>query len=462
LLQALPERTVQKGTLRFSDELRRDLSSLRRYLWLILLLLLLALGSAAASLLLVPSSNEASFRSGVALSSLPPLFGPETLPAMDDFARLSLSEEALEEASQALREQDVDVSAEALKANLSAHARENENAIDFRVTFDDSDRSLAVARAWSEVFAELAPARAPDLEQEAAASYQRQLDRARTELEEKRQQLADLGVASGAGGERVNPTQAAYEAKAAALAEKEVERTELANLIETLRASTPGSLSADQLRLLLAGVLPPEAALEAGFTAQQAIGALELRALSLDSTILALRQEVQGLGSALDQSATEVREAVAELEAAEENYEVASRLAQSYEVVGDLLSVEVFTLQEPHLVEAGVLSYVSRFAAAAAFALVAGVLGAFGLEWLRARGSGRPSARQANAVATRVSDNPVRNEAPRLRSHVARRPRYRTSANAYLQFGASALAVLLLLGILGTLSLRRNLRHRPH
>lgn len=447
--------------MNFSDELRRDLSSLRRYLWLLLLVLAVALAAAGASFFFAPRSKDASFRHSLALSSLPPLFGPDTLPTMDDFARLALSDEALNRTSEALRGQGIDLSPDALRAALSTRARHNQNAIDFTAAFDNDDVSLAVARAWSGVFVELAPERAPDLQREASAPYQRQLERAQAEVEQKRERLAELGLVAGAGDEAASPLQAAYEAKAAALAEKEVEQTDISNLIAALRSSDPSSLSAGQLRLLLSGLLPPDAAVNPDLTVPQAIAALELRARSLDATVLALREEVEQLATAIDESGTQVQQALTELAAAEENYEVASRLAQSYEVVGDLLQVGVFTVQEPHLRETGVLSYASRFAAAGAFALVAGMLGAVGLGQLQSRGRRGPPARRQSALPTRVLESPVEDKAPLLRVRF-RAPRRRTAgANAYLQFGASALALLLLVGILGTLLPRKTLRHRP-
>ncbi|MDI6857844.1 MAG: hypothetical protein QME71_05980 [Dehalococcoidia bacterium] len=447
--------------MNFSDELRRDLSSLRRYLWLLLLVLALALAAAAASFFFAPRSKDASFRHSLVLSSLPPLFGPDTLPTMDDFARLALSDEALSRTSEALREQGVGLSANALWNGLSARARHNENAIDFTASFDSDDVSLAVARAWSEVFVALAPERAPDLQREASASYQRQLERAQAEVERKRERVAELGLVTGGGADAADPSQVAYEAKATVLAEKEAERTEIANLIATLGAVDPSSLSADQLRLLLAGVLPPEAAASPDLTVPQAIAALELRARSLDATVLALRQEVQQLATAIDESGTRAQQALTELAAAEENYEVASRLAQSYEVVGDLMQVGVFTVKAPHLEETGVLSYASRFAAAGAFALVAGMLGAVGLGQLQSRGRKGPSARRESAIPTHMPQRPVEDKAPLLRARFRPRRRRRPGGNAYLQFGASALAVLLLVGILGTLLPRKTLRHRP-
>ena len=66
---------------------------------------------------------------------------------------------------------------------------------------------------------------------------------------------------------------------------------------------------------------------------------------------------------------------------------MASRLAQSYEVVGEQMTVLVTTAKEPQQEGRGVLDWLARFAAAAAFAAVVGVLGALALEQVSGKGS---------------------------------------------------------------------------
>lgn len=83
--------------------------------------------------------------------------------------------------------------------------------------------------------------------------------------------------------------------------------------------------------------------------------------------------------------------AQSELAAAQEDYETASRLEQSYEVVAQMLRVDVTTNRAPHLKGGGSLDWAGRLGAAAAFGIVVGVLGALGLEAL---------ARRRPAVAT--------------------------------------------------------------
>ena len=70
-----------------------------------------------------------------------------------------------------------------------------------------------------------------------------------------------------------------------------------------------------------------------------------------------------------------------QLEAAEENYETASRLAQSYEVVATTMKAQAFTVVPPHTQSAGVGSTAGRLGAAVAIGLLAGVIGALLLDY---------------------------------------------------------------------------------
>ena len=74
-----------------------------------------------------------------------------------------------------------------------------------------------------------------------------------------------------------------------------------------------------------------------------------------------------------------------ELGAAQENYQVASRLQQSYELVARMLRVDVVTERTPYLKGGAALDWAGRMGAAAAFGVVVGVLGALGLEVLARR-----------------------------------------------------------------------------
>jgi hypothetical protein len=93
-----------------------------------------------------------------------------------------------------------------------------------------------------------------------------------------------------------------------------------------------------------------------------------------------MKSQVDLLLLALEARSVDLEQAMAELGAAEENYIVASRLAQSYLVVGDTLKVNVALVKQPYVEESALLDWTGRFAAAAALALVVGVLGALALD----------------------------------------------------------------------------------
>jgi hypothetical protein len=74
-----------------------------------------------------------------------------------------------------------------------------------------------------------------------------------------------------------------------------------------------------------------------------------------------------------------------ELTAAEDNFATAARLVQSYDVVTETMTARSFTSKAPYSVEGGLGSPAARIAAAVCIGLLAGVLGALGLEWTSRR-----------------------------------------------------------------------------
>ena len=93
-----------------------------------------------------------------------------------------------------------------------------------------------------------------------------------------------------------------------------------------------------------------------------------------------------------------------QLKAAEENYETAAKLAQSYEVVATTMKAQAFTVVAPHVQSSGVGSTKGRLGAAVAIGLLVGVIGALALDYASrrrtpTRGSldGAPSALRREA-----------------------------------------------------------------
>jgi hypothetical protein len=95
--------------------------------------------------------------------------------------------------------------------------------------------------------------------------------------------------------------------------------------------------------------------------------------------------------------------AAQQLKAAQENYETASKLSQSYDVVSKTMKAASFAVETPHLRGAGVGSTAGRLGAAVAIGLLAGVVGAFALDWAsrRRRTPDLPEGEEAPAAFRR-------------------------------------------------------------
>ncbi len=89
--------------------------------------------------------------------------------------------------------------------------------------------------------------------------------------------------------------------------------------------------------------------------------------------------------AAIATTSADDRVAQQELKAAEENYETASKLAQSYEVVAATMKAQAFTVVGPHVESAGAGSPAGRLGAALAIGLLVGVAGALLLDYASRR-----------------------------------------------------------------------------
>src|SRR6185295_14915152 len=74
-----------------------------------------------------------------------------------------------------------------------------------------------------------------------------------------------------------------------------------------------------------------------------------------------------------------------QFKAAQENYETASKLSQSYEVIARTMKATPVAVVAPHERSAGVGSTAGRLGAAIAIGLLAGVMGALALDFLAQR-----------------------------------------------------------------------------
>ena len=119
-------------------------------------------------------------------------------------------------------------------------------------------------------------------------------------------------------------------------------------------------------------------------------------ALQLEQARAQLQQRASTSKSSPDDPAAQQQ-----LKAAEENYETASKLAQSYEVVAATMKAQAFTVVAPHTQSAGVGSAAGRLGAAVAIGLLAGVIGAVLLDYAARRRT--PSASSLDRAPAALS-----------------------------------------------------------
>ena len=94
-----------------------------------------------------------------------------------------------------------------------------------------------------------------------------------------------------------------------------------------------------------------------------------------------------------------------QLKAAEENYETAAKLAQSYDVVASTMKVQLIPSVAPHIQTSGVGSTRGRLAAAVAIGLLVGVIGALAIDPLVRRLRPRSPIDEAPAEMRRVGSS---------------------------------------------------------
>jgi hypothetical protein len=93
------------------------------------------------------------------------------------------------------------------------------------------------------------------------------------------------------------------------------------------------------------------------------------------------------------------------LKAAEENYETAAKLSQSYDVVASTMNVQLIPSVTPRIESAGVGSTRGRLAAAVAIGLLAGVIGALALDLIARRRTSAHPIDEAPAEMRRVGSS---------------------------------------------------------
>lgn len=339
-------------------DLRRDALVVLRHLRFIALVLAVALAVALGSGLLVDATYEATAQVEVQGVPLPLSSGGRALSVVE----LARSPQVGRQVAI-----DIDVADEAgLAGRVSVAMQTGMPILLVTARGDSGEEAIALANAWAEEAAAAinsAGSSAPFV-----GALQRQAESARQRWEEAQRAATNAGADVGA-------LERTLDGEVQALATGERELTNLEQATQLVRqASVDGSASVAQLRAALAGLAVPAEALAGLTSPQELLHALELRHQLLSLSL----QRVAGQVDSLRKRRQELEGVAVEREAAEANYKEALRLVQAAQLPP--LAAEVKKLAASAAV--GGMAWTQRLGAAAAFGVVVGVVGAFGLEAL--------------------------------------------------------------------------------
>ena len=352
------------------DELWRDVSIVVRHIRLILALLVVALIVAIASGLLTDTTHRARSDAEIQVETAIPLSGNiEAAPDLETYGNLAISDDVAAAAAS-----KVGLSAEELKAKISVATTERNirdpaslDRLAITATGDSQAQAEAIAGATMDAFAEAAKVVQSD--PEGLKSLQDQEALALEELGKfDKEQVFELA--------QVQADLQAHRTLISALSQ-DIASAELA--LEVLR--TQASRPLGELIVAVAGVLGGNPGGTAGI--EQAASVAELQGgLTLRSDLaLNLRGKTQSEVESLGQREQELLAATAGQESASTLYSTAVRNVQAAVLAGSQTRTEVDVTARAIDTSTGV-DWLARLGAAAAFALVAGVAGAFALEFL--------------------------------------------------------------------------------
>ena len=352
------------------DELWRDVSIIVRHLRLILALLVVALIVAIASGLLTDTTHRARSEAEIEVETAIPLSGNiEATPDLETYENLAMSDDVAAAAAS-----KVGLSAEELREKITVTTTERNirdpaslDRLAISATGDSQAQAEAIASATMDAFAEAAKAIQSDPEglkslQDQAALALEQLGKVDQE------QVFELA--------QVQADLQAHRTLISTLSQ-DIASVELA--LEILRAQASRPLG--ELIVAVAGVLGGDAGGAAGI--EQAASLAELRGgLTLRSSLaLNLREKAQSEVGSLAQREQELLAATASRDSASSLYSTAVRNVQAATLAGSQTRTQLTVTANAVDTSTGV-GWLARLGAAAAFALVAGVAGAFALEFL--------------------------------------------------------------------------------
>ena len=363
------------------DELRRDLTVVRKHVWFIAAVFVGAIVVALGTGLAFGASGQATASVEVKVTAVEPVFGLTSIaPSLDAYQDLAESPQVVDRVRQKVEagaSEDllarVEVKGSRPQAtSVAALGSTRVGTVSVTAQGDSPQEAADLANAWAEALAaEAANLRAdPKL----MAGLQEQVNLAQQKLE------GESGLdSSSPGGQEMEEVRQELASKREARAELSTAAANVDQAVDFLRAAQKGSPppSLAEVRLALAGFLgggQDEGLLQAT-SLDELLRGLELRQQLQSGALTSLSQQVDSLASreqALESQA-------ADREAALANYEDAVHSLQAAELAAQLTDVDA-KIEDRAAASSQELIWLARLAAGAALGLVVGVVGAFVLE----------------------------------------------------------------------------------
>ncbi len=363
------------------DELRRDLTVVRKHVWFIAAVFVGAIVVALTAGLAFGASGQATASVEVKVTAVEPVFGLTSIaPSLDSYQDLAESPQVVDRVRQKVEagaSEDLLARVEVkgsrpLATSVAALGSTRVGTVSVTAQGDSPQKAADLANAWAEALA----AEAVNLraDPKLMAGLQEQVNLAQQKLEGE----SGLDSSSG-GGQGLEEVRQELASKREARAELSTAAANVDQAVDFLRAAQKGSPppSLAEVRLALAGFLgggQDEGLLQAT-SLDELLGGLELRQQLQSGALTGLSQQVDSLASreqALESQA-------ADREAALANYEDAVRSLRAAELAAQLTDVDA-KIEDRAAASSQGLIWLARLAAGAALGLVVGVVGAFVLE----------------------------------------------------------------------------------
>lgn len=349
------------------DELWRDVAIVLKHIRFIAALLAGALLVAVITGLATGSDNKATSEAQITVTAAPRLSGGiDTVPTLETFETLAKSDAVAEAAAQQLRLQQAEVKSEIRSVTANGDPLNPKNPATVSIVTGGASQAQAEAIGAAVIEAFAAAAQDTQVDAEALDALRKQEELARQRLESGQEEMFELAqIQTDLGTQR----------RLLSALDTNLRVTNQA--LDLLDAERSRPLA--ELMVALSGVLDlaGTVAIESASSVQELERGLLLRRQLIERSIEETKVEVDTLAEREQQ----LRAATAEVSAIEALLTTAVQNLQATDLAAQLAQTDV-TITEMGVDSSSGVNWLARLGAAAAFGLVAGVAGAFGLEFL--------------------------------------------------------------------------------